>query len=96
MAPDTAGLTVLGATVRAPIEHVEVFPAPAHVTEVRLTSDEVTSLCPVTGQPDLSTIAVTYVPDEWCVETKQFLELCPPRDEAQIIENSSWSCVHGV
>jgi len=26
----------------------------------------------------------------------QFLELCPPEDEAQIIENSSWSCVHGV
>lgn len=26
----------------------------------------------------------------------QFLELCPPQDEAQIIENSSWSCVHGV
>jgi 7-cyano-7-deazaguanine reductase len=70
VAPDTTGLTVLGATVRAPIDHVEVFPAPAHVTEVRLTSDEVTSMCPVTGQPDLSTIAITYVPDEWCVETK--------------------------
>lgn len=26
----------------------------------------------------------------------QFLELCPPQEEAQIIENSSWSCVHGV
>jgi len=26
----------------------------------------------------------------------QFLELCPPEEEAQIIENSSWSCVHGV
>jgi 7-cyano-7-deazaguanine reductase len=63
-------LTVLGSTVRAPIDHVEVFAAPAHVTEVRLTSDEVTSICPVTAQPDLSTIEITYVPDEWCVETK--------------------------
>jgi len=63
-------LTVLGGTVRTPIDHVEVFPAPAHVTEVRLTSDEVTSICPVTSQPDLSSIAITYVPDEWCVETK--------------------------
>ncbi len=26
----------------------------------------------------------------------QFLSLNPPVDEAQIIENSSWSCVHGV
>jgi len=26
----------------------------------------------------------------------QFLSLYPPLDEAQIIENSSWSCVHGV
>ncbi len=26
----------------------------------------------------------------------QFLELCPPEEEAQIVEDSSWSCVHGV
>ena len=63
-------LTILGATVRAPVEHVEVFPAPATVTEVRLSSDEVTSICPVTSQPDLSTVEITYVPDQWCVETK--------------------------
>ena len=47
-----------------------MFRAPAHVTEVRLTTEEVTSMCPVTGQPDLSAVAITYVPDEWCVETK--------------------------
>ena len=63
-------LTVLGSTVRGPIEHVEVFPSPVHVTEVRLSTDEVTSICPVTSQPDLSSVAITYVPDEWCVETK--------------------------
>jgi 7-cyano-7-deazaguanine reductase len=63
-------LTVLGSVVRAPIEHVEVFRAPEHVTAVRLTSDEVTSICPVTGQPDLSAVEITYEPDEWCVETK--------------------------
>ena len=28
------------------------------------------SLCPVTSQPDLSTVEITYVPDRWCVETK--------------------------
>ena len=64
------GLTVLGSTVRAPIDHVEVFAAPDHVVEVRLTSDEVTSICPVTSQPDLSTVEIAYEPDRWCVETK--------------------------
>jgi 7-cyano-7-deazaguanine reductase len=63
-------LTILGSTVREPVDHVEVFPAPANVTEVRLSSDEVTSICPVTSQPDLSSIEITYVPDQWCVETK--------------------------
>jgi 7-cyano-7-deazaguanine reductase len=63
-------LTVLGGDARHPIEHVEVFPAPAHVTTVRFQSEEVGSLCPVTGQPDLSTIAIEYEPAEWCVESK--------------------------
>ena len=65
-----AELTVLGSTVRAPIDHVEVFAAPRHVVEVRLTSEEVTSICPVTAQPDLSTVEIAYEPDRWCVETK--------------------------
>jgi 7-cyano-7-deazaguanine reductase len=63
-------LTVLGGDVRHPIEHVEVFPAPEYVTTVRFQTDEVGSLCPVTGQPDLSTIEIEYQPGEWCVESK--------------------------
>ena len=63
-------LTVLGSTVRHPIDHVEVFPAPAHVTSVRFTNEELTSMCPVTQQPDLSTVVIEYVPAEWCVESK--------------------------
>jgi 7-cyano-7-deazaguanine reductase len=27
-------------------------------------------MCPVTSQPDLSTVEIDYVPDRWCVETK--------------------------
>ena len=63
-------LTVLGHTVRHPIEHVEVFPAPANVSVVRFTTDEVASLCPVTQQPDLSHVVIEYAPAEWCIESK--------------------------
>ena len=63
-------LTVLGHTVRHPIEHVEVFPAPANVTVVRFTTDEVASMCPVTQQPDLSRVVIEYGPAESCVESK--------------------------
>ena len=68
--PSQGELTVLGSTVREPIDHVEVFAAPDHVVEVRLSSDELTSICPVTSQPDLSTVEIAYEPDRWCVETK--------------------------
>jgi 7-cyano-7-deazaguanine reductase len=67
---DTRELTVLGGSVRHAIEHVEVFPAPDHVTEVRFSTDEVMSLCPVTGQPDISSVEISYVPAKWCVESK--------------------------
>jgi 7-cyano-7-deazaguanine reductase len=80
-------LTVLGNTVREPIEHVEVFPAPAHVTSVTFTNDELTSMCPVTQQPDLSTVTIEYVPHEWCVESKSLkLYLWGFRDRAVFAE----------
>lgn len=64
------GLTVLGETVRHPIDHVEVFRAPDHVSTVRFTSDEVASICPVTAQPDLSKVVIEFRPDKYCVESK--------------------------
>ncbi|MBI4883539.1 MAG: preQ(1) synthase [Actinobacteria bacterium] len=66
----TRQLTILGGTVRHAVEHVEVFPAPANVTQVRFTNDELNSICPVTEQPDLSTVVIEYVPDRWCIESK--------------------------
>lgn len=80
-------LTILGATVRHPVEHVEVFPAPAHVTLVKFTNDELNSMCPVTQQPDLSTVVIEYVPDQWCVESKSLkLYLWGFRDRAVFAE----------
>src|SRR6476646_7842504 len=66
----TDGLTVLGATVRHPLEHVETFPAPPGCTLVRFTTAEVMSLCPVTGQPDISSVSIEYEPNLRCVESK--------------------------
>jgi 7-cyano-7-deazaguanine reductase len=80
-------LTVLGQTVRHPIAHVEVFPAPEHVTRVRLTNDELTSMCPVTGQPDLSNVVIDYAPDQSCIESKSLkLYLWGFRDRAVFAE----------
>lgn len=80
-------LTVLGSTVRHAIEHVEVFPAPAHVTAVRFTNEELSSMCPVTQQPDLSTVVIEYEPDQWCVESKSLkLYLWGFRDRAVFAE----------
>ncbi len=80
-------LTVLGNTVRHPIEHVEVFPAPAHVTVVRFTNDELNSMCPVTEQPDLSHVVIEYVPNQWCIESKSLkLYLWSFRDRAVFAE----------
>jgi 7-cyano-7-deazaguanine reductase len=85
--PDDRELTVLGRTVRHAIDHVEVFPAPADVTIVRMTSDELTSMCPVTHQPDLAALEITYRPDRWCVESKSLkLYLWGFRDRAVFVE----------
>ncbi len=49
---------------------LETFPKPEAVERVQLTSDEVTAICPVTGQPDLYTVTITYWPMDRCVESK--------------------------
>ncbi len=85
--PEDRELTLLGATVRHAVDHVEVFPAPDHVTTVRMTNDELTSMCPVTGQPDLATVEISYRPDGWCVESKSLkLYLWGFRDRAVFVE----------
>lgn len=80
-------LTALGNTVRHPLEHVEVFPAPDHVTLVTFRTEELTSMCPVTHQPDLSSVEIAYEPDRSCVESKSLkLYLWGFRDRAVFAE----------
>ncbi|HID51151.1 MAG TPA: preQ(1) synthase [Anaerolineae bacterium] len=60
----------LGKPMNQPSKEMETFPSPPHVTLVRFTSDELTSFCPVTEQPDFNTVEIEYVPDKLCVESK--------------------------
>jgi len=60
---------VLGQTVRQPIEGLDVFLNPG-VQKVEMECLEFTSLCPVTAQPDFSTVTIVYVPDQLCIESK--------------------------
>jgi len=83
----TEGLTILGRTVRHAVDHVECFPAPAGCTRVKFTGDELSSMCPVTEQPDLSRVVIEYEPDELCVESKSLkLYLWGFRDRAVFAE----------
>ncbi|HQV56563.1 MAG TPA: preQ(1) synthase [Ilumatobacteraceae bacterium] len=85
--PDVSGLSILGHSVRHPVDHVEVFPAPAHVTTVRFVTDELMSMCPVTKQPDLSSVVIEYTPDQHCIESKSLkLYLWSFRDRAVFAE----------
>ncbi len=84
---DTSALTVLGQTVQHAIEHVEVFPAPANVSSVTFTTDELSSICPVTHQPDIATLVIEFEPDQYCVESKSLkLYLWSFRDRAVFAE----------
>ena len=84
---DTSALTVLGQTVQHAIDHVEVFPAPANVSSVTFTTDELSSICPVTHQPDIATLVIEFEPDQYCVESKSLkLYLWSFRDRAVFAE----------
>lgn len=53
---------------------LEAFPNrfPDRLYMVSMVFPEFTSLCPVTGQPDFGVIALEYIPDKLCVESKSF------------------------
>ena len=53
----------------APIAQPQLNPAVAE-QEIRISTPEFTSLCPITGQPDFATIKIRYNPNQWCVESK--------------------------
>lgn len=65
---------------------LETFPNPG-VSYVDMTSDELTAVCPVTGQPDLYVAAIEYWPDALCLESKSLkLYLSTYRNEPAFCE----------
>jgi 7-cyano-7-deazaguanine reductase len=73
----TSNLTLLGhSEARIPASpseaRLETFPNPAPRRNYRIhfETDDFTSVCPVTGQPDFARIDIDYVPDRLCVESK--------------------------
>lgn len=80
-------LTILGKPVMEPIRKLETFHAPDDIQVVSLTSNELTSLCPITGQPDFSTVEIEYAPDGHCIESKSLkLYLWAFREEGHFCE----------
>jgi 7-cyano-7-deazaguanine reductase len=77
----------LGKPMRQPTRQLDTFPAPEHLTQVRITSEELTSFCPVTGQPDFYHIEIEYQPGPLCIESKSLkLYLWSFRDESAFAE----------
>jgi 7-cyano-7-deazaguanine reductase len=65
---------------------LEAFPNPG-VSRVELTSDELTAVCPVTGQPDLYEASIEYTPRDLCLESKSLkLYLSSFRNEGAFCE----------
>jgi 7-cyano-7-deazaguanine reductase len=77
VAKKTSKLTLLGRTEAklptSPNEaRLEIFPNPAPRRNYRIhfETDDFTSVCPITGQPDFARIDIDYVPGRLCVESK--------------------------
>src|ERR671924_1679627 len=65
---------------------LETFPNPG-VALVEMTSDELTAVCPITGQPDLYTANIEYSPNALCLESKSLkLYLAGYRNEGAFCE----------
>lgn len=75
--PAPVGLSLLGksgaefpATVSPEILETFENRYPQRDYVIRFESDDFTSLCPVTGQPDFAALHIEYVADKRCIETK--------------------------
>ena len=65
---------------------LETFANPG-VARVEMTSDELTAICPLTGQPNLYVATIEYWPETRCIESKSLkLYLNGYRNESHFCE----------
>ncbi len=65
---------------------LETFANPG-VSHVEMTSDELTAICPITGQPDLYVATIEFWPQALCLESKSLkLYLSGYRNEGHFCE----------
>jgi 7-cyano-7-deazaguanine reductase len=65
---------------------LETFENPG-VTRVEMTSDELTAVCPITGQPDMYVATIEYAAQRLCLESKSLkLYLARYRNEGAFCE----------
>ena len=82
----------LGRDVRGPIEAGQLDTVPWNHADtdatVEFTTDELTALCPVTGQPDFYDLKLSYRPKEALLESKAMkLYLWGFREEGMFAED---------
>ena len=88
MEPSTRSteFVALGHTGSEAYAGLETFANPG-VALVEMTSDELTAVCPITGQPDLYVATIEYSPEALCLESKSLkLYLNAFRDEGAFCE----------
>ena len=66
----TKEFKALGHSDATRFEGFETFAAPATLSQVSLSVDHMTALCPVTNQPDYYAVDITYTPARRVLETK--------------------------
>jgi 7-cyano-7-deazaguanine reductase len=85
-APSSTDFVALGHSGSEGYAGLETFPNPG-VSHVDLTSDELTAMCPVTGQPDMYVAQIEYWPGKLCLESKSLkLYLMSFRNEGVFAE----------
>jgi 7-cyano-7-deazaguanine reductase len=84
--PRTDEFVALGHAGSEHYAGLETFENPG-VTSVEMTSDELTAVCPITGQPDLYVAVIRYEPQSLCLESKSLkLYLMQYRNEGAFAE----------